>query len=483
MSKIVEVPGVGNVEFPDSMGDDEIGKALKAHAAPPAPAPARVGMGDVQAARSAEPFDPDAQLRAASKDANIGGIVGSMVLPPQKSPLGAMLGYLVGKGYGKVAPEFGGLYQPPASATTQPNGLPSVAPSANDAERYMPALAIGMAGPTGPTASRAVALEAKPLTAVADKLDEIAGNRNIKAAGAIQSDVTRARKQVGRERLNELGQDMGKEGLVGPTSTPAKTYERAGALMDKAGQDMGEILTRADQAPGAALNNVDLLKRVGREVLGPMTQDPHQAAAAEKFTKLIGKYADIYGNRDLTASELHTIRRNISRDLYGWRGNKDPEADAIKSALHDFRGVVSDELAQSVDRAGLSTPEWQAANRRFEVGARAEEFADKGMDRAHGNNLVSPMEALAGMTAMAGGTAAGHAGAGLTAAGATVAAALARRHGSGTIGYGAQKLAAALRPSASGEAVAPERLAFMEWLRSRVKGPGPTTAAADEEKR
>ncbi|HEX8875380.1 MAG TPA: hypothetical protein VF777_01430 [Phycisphaerales bacterium] len=44
MAKIVQVPGLGNVEFPDSMADEDIGKALANQVAPPP------GMGDLKAA-------------------------------------------------------------------------------------------------------------------------------------------------------------------------------------------------------------------------------------------------------------------------------------------------------------------------------------------------------------------------------------------------------------------------------------------------
>jgi hypothetical protein len=308
----------------------------------------------------------------------------------------------------------------------------------------------------------------RPAQAFAGWLGKVAGNRNIKAAGGIQSDITRARKQVGRDRLNELGQDMGKEGLVGPTTTPTKTFERANALMDDAGSQMGEMLQAADQTPGAALNNADLINRAAQEVYAPLKQNPHTTVAADKFLKLLGGYADTYGKGDLNPSKLHEIRKNISKDLYGWRGNKDPEADAVKSALHDFRSLVSDELNKSVKRGGQSTPEWLAANRKFEVGARAEEFADKGMDRSHGNNLISPMEALAGMSAMVGGTAVGHPAAGVGAAGATLAAALARRHGSGTLGWAAGGLKRGLQGA---ENASPEaRTAFIQWLESQKPG-------------
>lgn len=41
--KVIEVPGVGNVSFPDTMSDDQIAAAIQASIAPPPPAPNTVG--------------------------------------------------------------------------------------------------------------------------------------------------------------------------------------------------------------------------------------------------------------------------------------------------------------------------------------------------------------------------------------------------------------------------------------------------------
>lgn len=338
---------------------------------------------------------------------------------------------------------------------------------ANDVEGVLRDAAGGAAvgGPLGgvtaaalqPVPSLAPSAAAEDTSPVAPSVAEWArgksGERNIKAAGAIQGDIARARKQIGRDRLTDIGAEFSKMGLTGPISTPEKTFDRAIALQSEAGQEMGGVLKAADAVPEAATNIGSLLSRVKAEILGPLQQNPHTAgapdtgqhgmggSAADQMSGLLEKYLAIYGNKPLTPSVLHEIRTNISNDLYGLRGNKDPWASAYKDALHDFRGVVSDEIGQGIDRAGLSTEPWKAANRKYEIAARAEEFADKGMDRAHGNNWVSPTEFLAGLAGA--GVGSSHGGPGLTLGGvaAAGATALARRHGSGALGSAFGKLA------------------------------------------
>jgi hypothetical protein len=313
-------------------------------------------------------------------------------------------------------------------------------------------LALGALGGSLAPASPVGAAASPARTEVADWLRRKAGERNIKAAGAIQSDITRARKQVGREGLVEIGAEMGDNGITSFLAGPEKVYERAGKAMDAAGQEMRDALAAADKDPAALTTVGDLVTRARNDVSATLRANPHTAKQAATLDELLDGYLTTYGgpNAPLTPSKLHEIRRNISDDLYGWRGTQDPGANAMKGALHDFRSVASDELNQAIDRAGAGSQQWRAANRKFEVAARAEEFADKGMDRAHGNNMVSLTEMMAGLGAFAGGNAAGGADLGAGAALATLGAALARRRGSAMLGTLEGKLSNALRPSAAG---------------------------------
>jgi len=283
---------------------------------------------------------------------------------------------------------------------------------------------------------------------VSEKLAKFAGERNLKAAGAIQSDLTSAERQIGKERLVKIGQEMGDLGLVGPGMTPAKTLGAAEDLMTKAGADMGDILKAADAAaPGAAPAADAVLNRVRTDVLAPLAKNPMQKEAAARLAGNLDDYAAKFTEGPLTFSDLHAMRKEVSDALYGMRGNMDPFANAYKDALHDFRSILSQEINDGLERAGVegaSAAAWKTANRQYEVASRASAFAQKGVARAVGNNLISPMEALAAMTSGAGLTAAGapHIGLGSLAAGA--ATALTRRQGSAVLGWASNKLSKAL---------------------------------------
>jgi ubiquinone biosynthesis protein UbiJ len=253
-------------------------------------------------------------------------------------------------------------------------------------------------------------------------LGEFEGERNVKAAGAIQSDIKRVVKQKGREGLQAIGREAGEMGLVGPLSTPASTLEKSQEVMQDAGRAMGTLLRGADaSADAAAPKMTEVLDRLHSEVLAPMRSNPFQAPLADKLSETMAGYANRSGFQ-----ALHEIRRQVSDEIYGLRGQLDPEGTYKRSALRQVRRLLSDELNDSLDRAGGLSEEWKTLNRRYEVASTIAEFAEAGVNRAHGNNLVSPTEFLAGTIG-----AASHGPLGSLAG---VATAAARRHASGLLG-------------------------------------------------
>jgi hypothetical protein len=287
-------------------------------------------------------------------------------------------------------------------------------------------------------------------------LKEFEGERNIKAAGAIQSDIRRAREQLSREEVTKIGREGGELGLVTPFSTPAQTFERSEALQKAAGDEMGNILRAADaKATPETLPSVEnVIENLRKTTLKDLKGDLHQKAAAERFEGLLNDYEDEYAGRfetnrlkatragmpaedaakyegKTTLSDLHDIRRKISKELYGWKGTLDPSASAYKDALHDFRAAVSDELEAAVDRTSSASDAWKAANRKYQVATKFMDWAQKGIDRATGNNLI-PLTTLLG--GIGGGSLAGPAGALASGLGSYAV----RQFGSGVLGAGAR---------------------------------------------
>lgn len=267
---------------------------------------------------------------------------------------------------------------------------------------------------------------------IADKLGETAGNRNLKAAagpGGSKGIIRRLQKQLGKENLTEIGREMGESGLVGPLSTPESTYGAAHSLKETAGKEMGAILDGADVAKEGALAIGDVIGRARSEILKPLTENPLEQGVARQIGEVLDgyeqKYADSVGFRD-----LHDIRRQVSDKIYGLRGVQDPMGTAFKDALHDFRSLVSDEINEGLDRSGLASDAWKAANRKYQVASVAQQLAEDGMLKHTGNNLLSLTEIMAGLT---GASSHGLGVGGLAAMGTHFA----REHASGILGWAA----------------------------------------------
>ena len=188
---------------------------------------------------------------------------------------------------------------------------------------------------------------------LADWLGEFQGQRGIKAAGGIQSDITRVEKQIGRARLNELGQEMFDHGLVGPLSTPASTLERAQALQEKAGGEIGAMLREADAktAHEAMPQIAEVVGKARAEILAPMVANPLEQDAAGRIARVLDGYENKFSG-GMTPSDLHGMRKQVDKAIYGLRGNMDPFATPMKDALHDLRGIVSDEIDKAIEGAG-----------------------------------------------------------------------------------------------------------------------------------
>lgn len=290
---------------------------------------------------------------------------------------------------------------------------------------------------------------------IGKKLEEWAhnfeGNRNLKTAGAIQSDIKREAKKIGLEGVNQLGREGADLGLVGPFSTPADTLERSDALMQTAGKKIGEILETADNSGLSKPRPIsDVLARFRSEVIDPISDNPLEAPTVSKLKDLTKDYAERFGSpvkrlsedgrwignaeSELKLEDLHQLRKELSDKIYGLRGTLDPEAKVLTSKLHDLRSIVSDEIEKGLEKSdlpGAALKDWKAANRQYQVAATFNKFAEAGMGRSVGNNMIPLTSVLTGIGgAVMGGP--------VTATALGVGGYLAKRYGSSVLAAGAR---------------------------------------------
>lgn len=288
-----------------------------------------------------------------------------------------------------------------------------------------------------------------------DTLADFEGERNLKVAGGTQSDITRLVKQKGRDNMRAIGREGRDLGLLGVLSSPETVGERAQGLLSKTGDEMQALLAKAD-AGGATRSMSDMLATARKDILAPLEKNPLQQDAASRLGSVLDGYAEKFAPAGGTATltDLQAMRRQVSDALYGLRGNMDPFANSYKDALHDFRSMISNEINDGMDAAGIGKAEWKRLNRQYEVGRVFQDLADRGMNRAHGNNLVSPTEFIAGAA---------------SGPGAALGTAVARRYGSSMLGAAARALRNLAEPAvkvanATGDAIAAARAAGADTL-------------------
>lgn len=335
--------------------------------------------------------------------------------------LGTLLGGAAGAGLGAAGAGFGRLFGKLASSGETPR--------------------------TEPTALR---------EKVADWLEETEAVRNIKAAGGIQSDYSRAVKQKGAERVHDLALEMRDMGLMTPLSTPEKVAARATDLMDSAGEAMGAILRQADEvATPAQLPDMKAATSEARkEILSEYVNDPTRRETAKKLSALFDDYDATFPDK-ISFGDMHAARRSVDKLVYGLRSTLDPWATEMRSSLRDFREIITKELESKIDAAGLSSRDWNTAERRYEVGAFADKLAEKGVARGVGNNPIPLTTILSGI----GGAAAGGVGGAAVAAGTGY---LTREYGSALVGSLARevrdRLVGSVRPGMSMPTITPSMM-------------------------
>jgi hypothetical protein len=215
-------------------------------------------------------------------------------------------------------------------------------------------------------------------------------------------------RKLGVQKIEqaELVPEMAKRGLVGPFIPPETTNERAVEMLKDTGQAMESFANEAtDAAMGKPkiLGDGDKLLKELRQIADTMGEDDLKQVPAQKLRDYADALEQRWGDRfeqirqearmngvkdsesepfrnKITPRQLWQLRENIDDLIRGPKGNLDPDATWYRKGLHDFRWKVADELADSVDRAGLASKEWKGLNRDYHLASEAQKLSDRVLD-------------------------------------------------------------------------------------------------------
>ena len=282
-----------------------------------------------------------------------------------------------------------------------------------------------------------------------DRLERYEGERNLKIGGALQSDINRAVKHTNLDDVISQGKEARDLGILNTFNTYEGVNKRATELLQDSSQEMRGIVQSVDErVPGVADGN----KVVDAVVNGPLRElreNPFQQAAADKLGGYVAEIRQAMGQLQdendlvrlaavrypegrMSLDDLWKLRQQVSEAIYGYNGVQDPASTAIKGALRQFRGAISDEMNEAIGRAGEDSGEWKRLNRVYQVASTFEDFSERAIKRNIGNNALSLTEIMAGL---AGATHGGPAG--LAGAAGFIGA---RRHGSDVLAASARGL-------------------------------------------
>jgi hypothetical protein len=269
----------------------------------------------------------------------------------------------------------------------------------------------------------------------AGDLKDFSADRVNKVLGGIQSDRARLVKKYGEEGYIDRMQGIADLLQPGPFDTSKSLYDKADkALQDAWGSMQGEI-DKAGQA-GAAISGDDLIQKF-RSTIAAVQQNPFiPKATVARLDDLVGNLETTFGGKPVSVDAAHQLRKFLSQSIGYSRGAIDFDSNVAKGALHDWRGMLSDSIGDALDKSGVGSAAWNTANRQYHLASIAQDLAQRGINRAEGNNLVSLTELLTGgVTALGGAGEAGISqilGRGILG---TAGAALLRRQGSNMLAW------------------------------------------------
>ncbi len=217
--------------------------------------------------------------------------------------------------------------------------------------------------------------------------------------------------------LEGLADTLRQEGLTGTFDRVQDILPRAQQLRDRAGQELGDILTQASRpveeaAEGAYRSSAtvpgmmtadDLAARIQREVVDDLERAApreHRRIARELNEMLDNVQAD---QSPMTPARVQDLQRQID-DLISY--NNTGSLDQLRTqVMRKVRGIVREELDTSLARAGeaLGDPEmlqrYERARRAYGAASRVDDWGSREVMRHASHRQISPTDYATGIAA------------------------------------------------------------------------------------
>lgn len=212
----------------------------------------------------------------------------------------------------------------------------------------------------------------------------------------------RALSKIGPARAEKAGRAVREElGTGFGTRSLEENMSRLKAAHEEAGQTIGKIYSKMDNAQVGLPDARNIMERVMDDVYRPMFDNPASRNEAGKVLRELQPFLD-----DIQAGKTPTWA-----DLHGWRVEFDKKArffarsaDPATSAMRDIRRIFSDELETGAEKTAAALGEdtlaqLRSANQRYSALQDVIAAGKIGLERKGGNQifgLTSYLSALGG---------------------------------------------------------------------------------------
>lgn len=194
-----------------------------------------------------------------------------------------------------------------------------------------------LAGVAGPALGRAVAGARE---AAGRGLQRFAERRAAKAAGAIQSDLSK----MTPEQIQRFGRDVLEEQVVRFGSGAEATLQRAREMLSKRGKEIGAALDEVDKA-GVPLDLNPVWRRINDDVASVLAGNPVLRRRAKLVTDAIEDLATAQREGPVGFAKLHELRVTLDEDFF--RG----EPTAVKNLGRKLRRILESEIEDQMTAA------------------------------------------------------------------------------------------------------------------------------------
>lgn len=251
---------------------------------------------------------------------------------------------------------------------------------------------------------------------LSDYLKSKAEEKALKAAGAIQSDMSRL-----GDRAGPLGRDLLDNDVVRFGSGKKAILERAKTMGSEAGRGMGTILDEADTSTG---NGFDYGKAISRVRTYLDTLNPTERRAAGNVENMLADLEEAAtapgGERGFRAA--NEVKSSLQNGI-NYKADPKLKTGLEKRAAHELMDEIDSQLPAKRE-------EFEGLKRQFGNAAEAQKIAKKAVAREGGNHSFGLSDMMLFGSAAGPGAAAGHSvGGAITGAGLAVANKLKRERG------------------------------------------------------